>query len=159
MLPEQLSAATLSLRVGQEYPPQKLLEFLVQAGYQRAEQVEGIGQFAARGGIVDFYPPQYSWPIRLEYWGDEVDSIAAFSLESQRREDSMKLVEITPVRELLYHPAELAAQLKEKLSRLSPKQKALCEETLRQDMELLEGGVALPAADRYAGLLLALIHI
>ena len=153
LLPEQLSAATLSLRVGQEYPPQKLLEFLVQAGYQRAEQVEGIGQFAARGGIVDFYPPQYSWPIRLEYWGDEVDSIAAFSPESQRREDSMKLVEITPVRELLYHPAELAAQLKEKLSRLSPKQKALCEETLRQDMELLEGGVALPAADRYAGLL------
>ena len=63
---------------------------------------------------------------------------------------SMKLVEITPVRELLYHPAELAAQLKEKLSRLTPKQKALCEETLRQDMELLEGGVALPAADRYA---------
>ena len=153
LLPEQLSAATLSLRVGQEYPPQKLLEFLVQAGYQRAEQVEGIGQFAARGGIVDFYPPQYSWPIRLEYWGDEVDSIAAFSLESQRREDSMKLVEITPVRELLYHPAELAAQLKEKLSRLSQKQKALCEETLRQDIELLEGGVALPAADRYAGLL------
>ena len=138
LLPEQLSAATLSLRVGQEYPPQKLLEFLVQAGYQRAEQVEGIGQFAARGGIVDFYPPQYSWPIRLEYWGDEVDSIAAFSLESQRREDSMKLVEITPVRELLYHPAELAAQLKEKLSRLSPKQRALCEETLRQDMELLD---------------------
>ena len=153
LLPEQLSAATLSLRVGQEYPPQKLLEFLVQAGYQRAEQVEGIGQFAARGGIVDFYPPQYSWPIRLEYWGDEVDSIAAFSLESQRREDSMKLVEITPVRELLYHPAELAAQLKEKLSRLTPKQKTLCAETLRQDMELLEGGVALPAADRYAGLL------
>ena len=153
LLPEQLSAATLSLRVGQEYPPQKLLEFLVQAGYQRAEQVEGIGQFAARGGIVDFSPPQYSWPIRLEYWGDEVDSIAAFSLESQRREDSMKLVEITPVRELLYHPAELAAQLKEKLSRLSQKQKALCEETLRQDIELLEGGVALPAADRYAGLL------
>lgn len=149
--PQQLSAATLSLRVGQEFPPQKLLEFLVQAGYQRAEQVEGIGQFAARGGIVDFYPPQYSWPIRLEYWGDEVDSIAAFSPESQRREDSMKLVEITPVRELLYRPGELAAFLREKLSRLSPKQRALCEETLRQDIELLEGGVALPAADRYAG--------
>ena len=151
LLPEQLSAATLSLRVGQEYPPQKLLEFLVQAGYQRAEQVEGIGQFAARGGIVDFYPPQYSWPIRLEYWGDEVDSIAAFSPESQRREDSMKLVEITPVRELLYRPEKLAALLREKLSRLSPKQRTLCEETLRQDIELLEGGVALPAADRYAG--------
>ena len=117
LLPEQLSAATLSLRVGQEYPPQKLLEFLVQVGYQRAEQVEGIGQFAARGGIVDFYPPQYSWPIRLEYWGDEVDSIAAFSLESQRREDSMKLVEITPVRELLYHPAELAAHCMEDIDK------------------------------------------
>ncbi|MFR6411980.1 MAG: hypothetical protein ACLUNX_07765 [Angelakisella sp.] len=56
----------------------------MQAGYQRAEQVEGIGQFAARGGIVDFYPPQYSWPIRLEYWGTS-GSIAAFSPESQRR--------------------------------------------------------------------------
>ena len=70
--PQQLSAATLTLRVGEEYPPQRLLDFLVQAGYQRTEQVEGIGQFAARGGIVDFYTPQYSYPMRLEYWGDEV---------------------------------------------------------------------------------------
>ena len=95
----------------------ELLDFLVQAGYQRAEQVEGIGQFAARGGIVDFYPPQYSWPIRLEYWGDEVDSIAAFSLESQRREDSMKLVEITHVQEQLSRPAELAAHCMEDIDK------------------------------------------
>ena len=153
LLPEQLIAATLTLKVGEEYPPQKLLDFLVQAGYQRTEQVEGIGQFAARGGIVDFYTPQYSYPMRLEFWGDEVDSIAAFSPETQRREDSMKQVEITPVRELLYRPAELADRLTEKLDRLSPKQKALCEEGLRQDIDLLRGGAGLPAADRYAGLL------
>lgn len=151
--PEQLIAATLTLKVGEEYPPQRLLDFLVQAGYQRTEQVEGIGQFAARGGIVDFYTPQYSYPMRLEFWGDEVDSIAAFSPETQRREDSMKQVEITPVRELLYRPAELADRLTEKLNRLSPKQKALCEEGLRQDIDLLRGGAGLPAADRYAGLL------
>ena len=151
--PEQLIAATLTLKVGEEYPPQRLLDFLVQAGYQRTEQVEGIGQFAARGGIVDFYTPQYSYPMRLEFWGDEVDSIAAFSPETQRREDSMKQVEITPVRELLYRPAELADRLTETLNRLSPKQKALCEEGLRQDIDLLRGGAGLPAADRYAGLL------
>ena len=151
--PEQLIAATLTLKVGEEYPPQRLLDFLVQAGYQRTEQVEGIGQFAARGGIVDFYTPQYSYPMRLEFWGDEVDSIAAFSPETQRREDSMKQVEITPVRELLYRPAELADRLTEKLNRLSTKQKALCEEGLRQDIDLLRGGAGLPAADRYAGLL------
>ena len=153
LLPEQLIAATLTLKVGEEYPPQRLLDFLVQAGYQRTEQVEGIGQFAARGGIVDFYTPQYSYPMRLEFWGDEVDSIAAFSPETQRREDSMKQVEITPVRELLYRPTELADRLIEKLNRLSPKQKALCEEGLRQDIDLLRGGAGLPAADRYAGLL------
>ena len=151
--PQRLAAATLTLQPGQEYPPEQLLRFLVQAGYQRAEQVEGIGQFAARGGIVDFYPPQYAWPIRLEYWGDEIDSLAAFSPETQRREDSMKRVEITPVRELLYQNEELAALLRQKRESLTAKQRALCGEPLSQDIALLEGGTALPAADRYAALL------
>ena len=122
LLPEQLSAATLSLRVGQEYPPQKLLEFLVQAGYQRAEQVEGIGQFAARGRHRGFLPAavQLAHPAGI-LGGMRWIPSRPFSLESQRREDSMKLVEITPVRELLYHPAELAAQLKEKAFPVEPK--------------------------------------
>lgn len=151
--PEQLTSATLALCPGQEYPPEELLRFLVQAGYQRADQVEGIGQFASRGGIVDFYPPQYAWPIRIEYWGDEIDSIAAFSVDTQRREDSMKRAEITPVRELLYETDALAALLQQKYENLTPKQKEVCGEGLLRDIELLESGCALPAADRYALLL------
>ena len=56
--PDTLSDSILTVAPGMELPPNELLRRLVQAGYERAEQVEGVGQFAARGGIVDFFPPQ-----------------------------------------------------------------------------------------------------
>ena len=149
--PERLRQSILTLTPGQEYPPERLLHFLVEAGYQRADQVEGVGQFSSRGGIVDFYPPQYAWPVRLEYWGDEIDTLAAFSAETQRREDTLKSVDITPVRELLYESDVLLAELRRQHEKLSPRQRETCGETLLHDCELLENGCLLPAADRYLG--------
>ncbi len=151
--PERLQKSLLTLRPGQEIPPEELVAFLLTAGYGRAEQVEGIGQFSLRGGIVDFFPPQYAAPIRLEYWGDEIDTLTAFSPETQRREEPMDLVEITPVRELLYDADRLSEEVLSHLDSLSPKERERCEEALLLDSDLLKEQGALQDADRYLALI------
>ena len=65
-------------------------------GYDREVQVEGSGQFAVRGGILDIYPLTEELPVRIELWGDEVDSIRTFDVESQRSiENLMDIVHLS----------------------------------------------------------------
>lgn len=74
------------LRVGRESNPgfDAVVESLAGLGYERVQQVEDRGQFAVRGGIIDFFPSTDSTPLRLEYWGDEFDSLRRFSPYTQR---------------------------------------------------------------------------
>ena len=74
---------------------------LVEMGYEREEQVEGVGQFAIRGGIIDIYPVTEEGPVRIELWGDEVDSIRSFDMESQRSIENLSAVMIYPATERL----------------------------------------------------------
>lgn len=79
----------------------KLQERLVKIGYERVVQVESPGQFAVRGGIVDIYPLTVEFPIRIEFWGDEIDSIRSFVIENQRSIENLEQVTIYPAAELL----------------------------------------------------------
>lgn len=72
---------------------------LYDIGYGRETQVEGPGQFAVRGGILDIYPLTKELPIRIELWGDEVDSIRTFDVKTQRSIENLKDVEIYPATE------------------------------------------------------------
>ena len=76
---------------------------LVAMGYQCRDQVEGICQFARRGGILDIFPPDRSEPVRIEFWDDEIDTMSTFQVDTQRRQDSIEQVTIPPAREVLYH--------------------------------------------------------
>ena len=67
----------------------EMAERLSDVGYDREVQVEGPGQFAVRGGILDIYPLTEEFPVRIEFWGDEVDSIRTFDVESQRSIENM----------------------------------------------------------------------
>ena len=78
---------------------QKLQEDLVHLGYERESQIEGPGQFAVRGGILDVYPLTEEIPVRIELWGDEIDSIRSFDVESQRSVENMEQVVIYPATE------------------------------------------------------------
>ncbi len=78
---------------------QKLQEELVHLGYERESQIEGPGQFAVRGGILDVYPLTEEIPVRIELWGDEIDSIRSFDVESQRSVENMEQVVIYPATE------------------------------------------------------------
>lgn len=77
-----------------------LKQKMVELGYEREIQVEGPGQFAVRGGIMDVYPLTEELPIRIEFWDDEVDSIRTFDAESQRSVENLNKIRIYPADEI-----------------------------------------------------------
>lgn len=88
---------------------------LVEAGYVRSELCEGVGQFAVRGGIIDVFATGNDYPVRIELWGDEVDSLSFFDIETQRRTENIDSIKIYPANELSFNPSELAAKLEDYL--------------------------------------------
>ena len=82
--PERLAAARLALRRGGQIGPEPLSEWLVDAGFDRVEAVDQQGEFARRGGIVDVFPPGTNQPVRVEFFGDAIESIRNFDLDTQR---------------------------------------------------------------------------
>ena len=152
--------AAFCLEVGQEYPLEELLHKLTSAGYSRCGMVEGPGQFAVRGGIVDIYSPAADQPIRAEFFGDELDTMGYFDAATQRRTDNIESVVILPVGETQpgLHPEGLSGLCKD-ISNLIARQKrrrnineALIA-TLSKDLEKYENGLSNPASDRYMALI------
>ncbi|MEG2770635.1 MAG: transcription-repair coupling factor, partial [Oscillospiraceae bacterium] len=92
---------TLTLKPNMEISIKDLALRMLNAGYYHREQVDGDGQFSIRGGIVDIFAPDMVKPARLEFWGDEIESITSFDLLTQRREESLKKIYISPAREVL----------------------------------------------------------
>ena len=97
--PEEFLTWRLTLKKGQTYPLPDFLSWLVENGYERTDQVEDKGHFAARGGIVDFFPPDQELPIRLEWFDDEIDSIREFVTDTQRTVRFIDSLDILPVRQ------------------------------------------------------------
>jgi len=154
-----LEQAAEVIQKGTSQDPQALIEQLVRTGYRRTEQVESPGEFALRGGILDIFSPAHPSPIRAEFWGDEIDSLAYFDPGSQRRTEEIECARLLPTAETLpsLHPEGTAGAitaLKEHLSRISRRKNT--SEALRTqieaDMESLETSRGLPSADRYMGL-------
>ena len=146
---ERLKNATFTLRSGELITPEELSSRLVAAGYTRQGQVDGTAQFALRGGIFDVFPTGLSEPIRIEFWGDEIDSISHFNIESQRRGDPLKEIFISPACEVLASEEELLAVIEKELKKAkSEAKKALLE----QDKAAVLGGT-FSQFDRYLPLL------
>ncbi len=96
---ELVLASVIEVESGSVTDMEALLENLAAAGFERVPQVEGRGQFSVRGGIVDVYPLTDEFPIRIEFWDDEVDSIRTFDPETQRSVDSLEQAVIYPANE------------------------------------------------------------
>ncbi len=93
--PESLRQNILHLKVGEDLERELLLDWLVEGGYERVGTIEEIGQFSARGGIVDVFSFESDGPIRIEYFGDTIESIREFDVLSQlstREIQSVRLV-------------------------------------------------------------------
>jgi transcription-repair coupling factor (superfamily II helicase) len=98
----------VELVTGLEIPPDALAERLVALGYVRTDVVEHRGEFAVRGGVLDVFPGTARRPVRLEYWGDEIESLREFTPSSQLSTGPLVRAEIPPVRELV--PDETLAE-------------------------------------------------
>lgn len=82
--------------------PENIAGFLNDLGYQPAPMVEDQGQYAVRGGIIDIFSPAHTLPVRIELFGDEVESLRFFSPVDQRSQEELKAVSIIPAREILF---------------------------------------------------------
>ena len=160
-IPKQtLFSSAVTLRPGAAYGLDALAEKLTAMGYARTTLVEGVGQFAVRGGILDVYSPNYDDPIRVEFWGDELDTMGFFDSISQRRTENAEEAVLLPVAETVpgLHPGgteglcaeltRLAARLR---SRRNPYEPLIC--TVSADCEKLQNGLPFSAADRYMALI------
>ncbi|MDO4596913.1 MAG: hypothetical protein Q4B30_08170, partial [Coriobacteriaceae bacterium] len=151
--PTVLHDASLTIRVGDLTPLADLMAKLVTAGYQRCAQVEGPGQFSVRGGILDVFPPRADAPVRIEFWGDEIDSISAFDVGSQRRGTSLNALTCLPCMETL--PACAPGGIRGLCKALDQATRAKRKKhpDLVRDIERLTETQSLPAADKYLPLI------
>ncbi len=150
--PEILRSAHISLEIGGSVDLGELIRKLTAAGYTRCETVEGRGQFAVRGSIVDLFPVQLNSPIRMELWDDEVDTLSYFDPETQRRTDSVEHVVISPAAEILYNPAELTEKIRSFAAKVRGKRTQQIRELLEHDIARLEAGLGLANIDKYYSL-------
>ncbi|MDD4297042.1 MAG: transcription-repair coupling factor, partial [Ruminiclostridium sp.] len=91
----------LNFKTGDSIKLEEVISKLIDMGYEREQQVEGRGQFAVRGGILDVFPIQLQKPVRIELFDIEIDSIRVFETDSQRSVDTLEYVNIFPAREFM----------------------------------------------------------
>jgi len=144
--PTQLADARLSLSVGERLPLRDLLTRLVAGGYEPTVEVTGVGEFAHRGGLVDTWPPGATEPVRIELFGDVLESIRSFDPMSQASRRRLSTVELLPSSEFL----PVAGW--EQLGAAAP---ALASDQLREDAARLEQGDLGEAAETWASMLTA----
>ena len=126
---------------------------LVLLGYERCDNVEGSGQFSIRGGIIDLFMPDSPAPVRIELWGDQIDTINYFDPETQRRTDYCEEIALTPSGEILIESkAELAAKIRKKASYLRTERSEKAKETLQREADMLDAGVSLACYDKFISL-------
>jgi transcription-repair coupling factor (superfamily II helicase) len=123
---------------GENLERSEFLQHLLEGGYERRPVVEEKGEFSVRGGVIDLFPPLYSQPVRLEFWGDEVESIRLFDPATQRSQESLDDLTVLPANEVVLDEAV--------------KERALAGRSRRQDPEFwdhVNGGRHFPRIERH----------
>lgn len=146
---EALISGIIELKQGDEIDLGKLCMRLAKSGYQRCEKVEGASQFSVRGSIIDIFPIQAVKPVRIELWGDEIDSVSEFEIDTQRRTDNLGKIEIPPASEVLYDNGELADKIDELCRKARGKRAELIREHLGADVNRLRAGELLIHCHKY----------
>ena len=152
--PEELQKRSLTLRAGQSVSMRSVEETLSAAGYEPAVQIDGTGQYSVRGGILDFFPTGAEFPVRAEFWGDEIDTLSLFDVSSQRRTDRVESASIAPAVEALAgDSAALAGKIDALASGLRGKTAPAARGVLSAQAEKLRNGLRLGCLDKFISLL------
>ena len=150
--PSELKRQRITLESGDTVDLTELESRLTGMGYERADQIEGPGQFAVRGGIMDVFPLTEELPVRIELWGDEIDSLRSFDAESQRSIENLNQVTIYPASEnwsegmetvsfLSYFPKEKSLLLLDEPLRLQEMAETVEQEYFHSRENRLESGI------------------
>ena len=155
---KRFKESVISLEVGSVCDISDLTDRLVAMGYKREEIIEGRGQFAVRGGIVDVYTPNMDNPVRIELWDDEVDSLRQFDTDSQRTIENIESVRIIPMVEAIYtskRREEIILELERRVKAASGKKNTHPEytENLNRDIEAFREKHWFPSIDKYISLI------
>ena len=152
--PEELQERMVTIRAGAEISVDACVTALSAAGYERSDMVEGTGQFSLRGGILDFFPPDAPHPVRADFWGDTVDVLNYFDIDTQRSIEPIEEINLLPAAELIItDKAALAAKLRTLAKSLRGKAAAAAKEKLLREADDIEAGVNCGSPDRYISLL------
>ena len=160
MPPDDLKKSVFTLTVGKEYNLESLITRLTEAGYSRCSMVEGPGQFAVRGGILDVFSPALDLPFRAEFFGDELDTIGFFDVDSQRRTENIDEVVLLPVGEtqpslhkdgIVGLCGDLEHFISRQRRRKTPNDALIS--TLEKDLEKYKNNIQNAASDRYMALI------
>ncbi|HEY3398227.1 MAG TPA: transcription-repair coupling factor [Armatimonadota bacterium] len=160
MPPEALLGARRTVAKGEQIDREDLLNALLDLGYERVALVDDVGQFSARGGIIDVSPPTEPRPVRIELFGDEVDSLRHFDAITQRSLEPVEQVLIGPAGEILLTAAAVRKALpairssfRRELDQLNMREKTREAERLKQrmeeDLELLDNLRPQPSLTHY----------
>ncbi len=155
--PSELEVSTVRLTLGEEESLDELCERLLIAGYTRTDTVEGIGQFAQRGGILDVFPAFFegngemfgNTPVRIEFFGDEIDRVVTFDPESQRSLTALDTVVIPPAKELIITNEKRERIKNEIRAQIKRAKKPEAKEALRAELSVCETGGDICFADKY----------
>ena len=143
-------ANTRSLRPGDTLPRAELTALLYGAGYTRRDQVDGPGQFSIRGDIADIYAPDMKQPARMEFWGDEIDTMHTFDLATQRRDEPIEKIYVSPAREILFgQPADAAEKIRSYIKKARGRRRTALETCTAADLAQLDGGAMPVNMDKY----------
>ena len=150
---ELLSSVTRVLQPDVEINLQAFEHTLVLLGYERCDNVEGSGQFSIRGGIIDLFMPDSEAPVRIELWGDQIDTINYFDPETQRRTDYCEEIALTPSGEILIDSKEqLAAKIRKKAGYLRSESSAKAKKRLMKEADELDAGLSFATYDKFISL-------
>lgn len=146
-----LKKHTVTLKAGDEIKLDELAKTLLAAGYSRCDMIEGKGQFSFRGSLADIYPVSSDFPVRIELWGDEIDTVASFDIDTQRRIDTVKSVSITPCGETIFEEGVLPEVLQTLLEKTEKNKKKNDEaaKRIRRDIARLRDGLSVCCLARY----------
>ena len=162
MPPKTLVQASFTIENNERYAIEDIEDALLRCGYTRCEQVEGAGQFARRGGILDFFSPGDAQPVRIEFWDDEIDSMGYFDISTQRRTEQIEKSTVLPAAESLPSltvggsealAKEIEAAAARYARRRTSENAAKIAGTLCSDAEKLRSGIVMTDADRYLPIL------
>ncbi len=110
---KKLFNSIIRIQTGDDVSIETLTKWFTDSGFHRETQVTDIGTFCVRGGIVDIYPFLYENPLRIEFWGNYIESIREFDVFTQKSQDLRKSVEIVPIKEFLFNSEEIDTTLEQ----------------------------------------------